>query len=122
MISTTDLHIKENSIMTISKIQIKLKIQKSKTYKKRASRTTPVANIATTLLPGDKFKYKGYSCKTIRVTNGLVYFDGKRKEDTRTRKGMVLNVESFNAAYAERRIILIRSQSEPENELEGNIA
>ena len=99
--------------MTISKKLIKHRIQKSKTYKKRASRTQPVEQVASTLKPGDTFRYKDYRCTVVYVTKGLVYFSGVRMEKyNRVKEAMILNVASFDCLYAERKIILTTKKAE----------
>ena len=99
--------------MTISKKLIKHRIQKSKTYKKRASRTQPVEQVASTLKPGDTFRYKDYRCTVACVTKGLVYFYGVRMEKyNRVKEAMILNIASFDCLYAERKIILTTKKTE----------
>ena len=96
--------------MTISKKIIKAKIRRQKQLRKHAVRTQRIGNVAATLIPGDTFKYKDYSCEVAYVTNGLVYFSAIHKSPYSEKKGMILNIESFNAGVAEHRIVMTRPQ------------
>lgn len=66
-------------------------------------------DIASKLSHGDCFRYKGYACVVESVTRKLVRFTGTRSEKVgEVTRQMILNVESFNSAVEERRIILVQ--------------
>lgn len=66
-------------------------------------------DVAATLEAGNKFRYKGYACTVDDVTRKLVRFTGTRNEKVgEVTRQMILNVESFNSAVEERRIILVQ--------------
>ena len=108
--------------MTVSKKIIKAKIRRQKQLRKHAVRTKRIGNVAATLMPGDTFKYKDYNCEVAYVTNGLVYFSGVHKSPYSEKKGMILNIESFNAGVAERRIVMTRPQDIENKQSEENSA
>lgn len=64
-------------------------------------------DVAATLEAGNKFRYKDYACVVDNVTRNLIRFTGTRSEKIgEVTRQMILNVESFNSAVEERRIIL----------------
>lgn len=66
-------------------------------------------DVASKLLHGDCFRYKGYACVIDDVSRNLVRFTGTRNEKVgEVTRQMILNVESFNSAVEERRIILVQ--------------
>lgn len=66
-------------------------------------------DVASKLSHGDCFRYKGYACVIDDVTRKLVRFTGTRNEKVgEVTRQMILNVESFNSAVEERRIILVQ--------------
>ena len=66
-------------------------------------------DVTSTLEVGNKFRYKGYACTVDDVTRKLVRFTGTRNEKVgEVTRQMILNVESFNSAVEERRIILVQ--------------
>ena len=66
-------------------------------------------DVTSTLEVGNKFRYKGYACTVDDVTRKLVRFTGTRNEKVgEVTRQMILNVERFNSAVEERRIILVQ--------------
>lgn len=66
-------------------------------------------DVASKLSHGDCFRYKGYACVIDDVSRKLVRFTGTRNEKVgEVTRQMILNVESFNSAVEERRIILVQ--------------
>lgn len=64
-------------------------------------------DVASRLEAGNKFRYKDYSCVVDDVTRNLIRFTGTRTEKVgEVTRQMILNVESFNSAVEDRRIIL----------------
>ncbi len=64
-------------------------------------------DVASRLEAGNKFRYKDYACVVDNVTRNLIRFTGTRSEKVgEVTRQMILNVESFNSAVEERRIIL----------------
>jgi len=64
-------------------------------------------DVTSKLSHGDCFRYKGYACVIDDVSRNLVRFTGTRTESVGSvTRQMILNVESFNSAVEDRRIIL----------------
>lgn len=64
-------------------------------------------DVTSKLSHGDCFRYKGYACVIDDVSRNLIRFTGTRTEKIgEVTRQMILNVESFNSAVEERRIIL----------------
>lgn len=69
-------------------------------------------DVTSTLKVGNKFRYKGYACTVDDITRKLVRFTGTRNEKVgEVTRQMILNVESFNSAVEERRIIFEKEEA-----------
>lgn len=75
----------------------------------KRSKQSICLDVAATLEAGNKFRYKDYACVVESITRNLIRFTGTRSEKVgEVTRQMILNVESFNSAVEERRIILVQ--------------